>query len=131
MSFLEARRKLVQTERRRSARFVIDIPVVFRTISGDRECRMANISDNGAKLETNVPPSEGVSGWLIMGSQEVYCSVIWANDNTCGVQFERAITEDTLIEIAGEKVKETLPVANTGNIQMGRRRGGLLVSTGS
>lgn len=126
MSFLEARQKLAQSERRRSARFTIDIPATLRTISGDRPCRMANISDNGAKLETAEPPKEGVSGWLVMGSEEIYCTVIWANDGACGVEFERALGEDRLIDIAGEQVTETVPIANTGKIQMGRKRSSLL-----
>ena len=130
MSFLEARRRAAQVERRRSARLTIDIPVTFRTISGDRECRMANISDSGAKLETEAPPRTGVSGWLVMGTQEIYCSVIWANDNACGVEFERSIAQDTLIAITGNQVQQNAPVANAGNIQMGRRRGGRLVSSG-
>ena len=126
MSFLEARRKAAQQERRRSARFTIDIPVILRTISGDRECRMANISDNGAKLETDTPPREGVSGWLIMGGEEIYCTVIWSKEGACGIEFERSLSEDKLVEIAGEQVTETVPVANRGNIQMGRKRGSLL-----
>lgn len=128
MSFLEARRKLAQAERRRSARFTIDIPVTLRTISGDRECRMANISDTGAKLETAEPPREGISGWLIMGEEELYCTVIWANEGACGVEFERALGEERLIEIAGEQVKKTVPIANTGKIQMGRKRSSFIVS---
>lgn len=126
MSFLEARRQAAQQERRRSARFTIDIPVTLRTISGNRECRMANISDNGAKLETDTPPREGVSGWLIMGGEEIYCTVIWSKDGACGIEFERSLSEDKLVEIAGEQVTETVPVANRGNIQMGRKRGSLL-----
>lgn len=126
MSFLEARRQAAQQERRRSARFTIDIPVTLRTISGDRECRMANISDNGAKLETDTPPREGISGWLVMGGEEIFCKVIWSKDGACGIEFERSLSEDKLVEIAGEQVTETVPVANRGNIQMGRKRGSLL-----
>lgn len=130
MSFLEARQKAAQMERRRTARFTIDIPVILRTISGDRHCHMANISDNGAKLETPEPPPQGVSGWLIMGKQEIYCTVIWANDSACGIEFERAIGEQTLVEIAGDQVKEAGPVAQAMNIPMGRKRSGRLVAGG-
>lgn len=129
MSFLEARRRAAQLERRRAARFNVDLPAILRTITGDRECRMANISEGGAKLETPAPPREGVSGWLIVGARETYCKVIWANDNAFGVEFERAINGETLTEIAGAQVGQTVPVANAGNIQMGRRRGGRLVAT--
>ena len=127
MSLFEARVKAAQVERRRSARFTVDIPAFLRTISGDRPCRMANISDNGAKLETASPPREGVTGWLVLGSQEIFCKVIWANHEACGIEFERTLSEDALVGIAGVEVQSG-PVANTGKIQMGRRRGGRLVS---
>ena len=129
MSLYEARMKAVQKEQRRTSRFTIDIPASFRTVSGDRRCRMSNISDNGAKLETDSPPGEGITGWLLFGDLEIFCKVIWANDKSCGVEFERAIAERTLIDIAGEQVESRGPVASTGNIQMGRKRGRRLVSS--
>lgn len=127
MSLFEARIRAAQAERRRSARFTVDIPVILRTVSGDRPCRMANISDNGAKLEMANAPSKGVTGWLIMGAQELYCTVIWTRDGDCGIEFERSLPEASLIEFAGDQVRAAGPVANAGNIQMGRKRSGLLV----
>ena len=129
MSLLEMRRKIAQHDQRRSARFIIDIPVVLRTISGNRECRMANISDNGAKLELVDPPREGVSALLVMGAQEIYCTVIWVKDDACGVEFERSMSDDALYAIAGDQVNKALPVANAGNIPMGRKRAGLIVTS--
>ncbi len=128
MSFLESRRQAAQTERRRSARFTIDIPVVLRTVTGDRPCRMENISDNGAKLVTDCAPNEGVSGWLVLGEEELYCKVIWSSESGCGIEFDRAIGENRLLAIAGEPAQNSAPIANACNIQMGRKRSGLLVS---
>lgn len=127
MSLFEARMKAAQAERRRSARFTVDIPVILRTVSGDRPCQMSNISDNGAKLELPNPPRQGVSGWLIMGAQELYCTVMWSRERDCGVEFERSLPPASLIEIAGDQARAAGPVANAGNIQMGRKRSGLLV----
>lgn len=87
---------------------------------------MANISDNGAKLETESPPAQGVSGMLILGDDEIYCTVIWSNDEACGVEFERSIGVAALSEIAGEQLQKGGPVANCNNIQMGRKRGALV-----
>lgn len=128
MSFLESRQQAAATERRRSARFTIDIPAILRTVTGDRPCRMANISDNGAKLEADNVPKEGVTGWLVLGDQEIFCKVIWTSDTACGIQFERCLGANRLMAIAGSRVKQAGPVANAGNIQMGRKRSGLLVS---
>ena len=126
MSFLEARQKSVRTDQRRSARFVVAIPVVFRTASGDRQCHMSNISDAGAKLETETPPTKGVSGILLLGDEEVFCKVIWSNDTACGVEFERKVKEATLFHIAGEQARKSGPVASCGKIQMGRKRSALV-----
>lgn len=130
MSGYEARIQAAQSERRRSARLTIDIPACLRTIGGDRKCRMSNISDEGARLETVNPPRQGVTGWLVLGEHEIFCKVVWVNEAGCGVQFERAIRNSTLIEIAGEPAEPRGPVANADNIQMGRKRSGLLVSNG-
>ncbi len=126
MSFLEKRQQAAHSDQRRSGRFAVEIPATFRTTSGERACRMANISDNGAKLETDNPPATGVSGMLLLGSEEIYCTVIWSNDNACGIEFERSIGEHALVQIAGEQVRNTGPVAQACNIQMGRKRGRLV-----
>ncbi len=126
MSFLETRQQSVSTDQRRSARLMVAIPVTFRTASGDRQCHMANISDQGAKLETESPPGQGVSGMLIMGKEEVYCTVIWSNEAACGIEFERCIDDTKLVEIAGEQMHKGGPAANTGKIKMGRKRGSLV-----
>lgn len=128
MSFLETRRKAAAAERRRSVRFAIEIPVILRTVVGDRNCRMENISDKGAKLETDTPPKEGMNCWLVLGEEEIYCRVVWANETSCGVEFERAISENRLIAMLGKPSTNNSPVAKAGNIKMGRKRSGLLVS---
>ena len=126
MSFLEARQQSVCADQRRSARFVVAIPVIFRTASGDRQCHMSNISDAGAKLETESPPPQGVSGMLRLGDDEFYCTVIWSNGTACGVEFERKVHEATLIDITGEEARKSGPVASCSNIQMGRKRSALV-----
>jgi len=126
MSFLETRQRVVGADQRRSGRFVVAIPATFRSASGDRSCKIANISENGAKLETPTPPVKGVCGMLTLGLREVYCTVIWANETGCGVEFERALSEVDLAELAGEQISRNGPVANAGRIQMGRKRSGLV-----
>lgn len=128
MGLYEARMQAVQAERRCASRLTIDIPACLRTIGGDRKCRMANISDEGARLETSTPPRQGVTGWLVLGDHEIFCKVVWANETACGIRFERAIKTSTLIDIAGEQALPRGPVANAGNIQMGRKRSGLIVA---
>ena len=127
MSSLAARQQTAQIERRRTGRMLIEIPMSFKTVSGVRECQMTNISDTGAMLEMESPPSMGVSGWLMMGADEIYCTVIWTNEKSCGIEFERSLGSDTLNEIVGDKTRDVGPAANRGNIQMGRKRSSLVV----
>lgn len=126
MSSLASRQQVVQTERRRSSRLLVEIPVGFRTVSGLRECSLSNISDAGAMLETEHPPAQGTGGWLVMGEDEVYCTVVWSSDATCGIEFERGLASAQLDQIVGEQARELGPAANRGNIQMGRKRSSLV-----
>ncbi len=126
MSSLAARQLLAKADQRRVPRFAVDIPVTLRTVSGNRECQMANISVLGAMLELASPPCEGISVCIICSGNELYGRVVWSNDGACGVEFERVLAEHKLTEIAGEQSDDTGPVANVGNIQMGRKRGRLV-----
>ncbi len=129
MSLLEARRNAVSAERRTAARFTVDIPAKWRTVGGDRDCTLANISVGGAKLNLATRPPEGVAGYVIFRAYELYCKVIWSDETHCGVEFERALTERALVAIAGEQARKLGPVAQAGKIQMGRKRSGRLVSS--
>jgi len=130
MSLYDARKRAAQLERRRSARFTVDLEALFRTIAHERMGRLANISEQGAKLMMDPPPREGISGWLAFAGQEIFCRVIWASNDSCGIEFDRPLAQPVLVAIAGEQVNQAGPVANAGNIQMGRKRGTLVSSGG-
>ena len=130
MSLYDARKRAAQLERRRSARFAVDLEALFRSISTERMGRLANISEFGAKIMMDSPPKEGISGWLAFAGQELFCKVVWTAPDGCGVEFERPLAQQVLVAIAGDQIAQAGPVANAGNIQMGRKRGGRLVSRG-
>ena len=126
MSSFAARQKTAQSERRRSGRLLIEIPVGFKTVTGVRPCHMGNISDAGAMLEMENPPATGISGWLVMGEDEIYATVAWSSEGTCGMEFERPLGVKTLDNVVAGKEREYGPAANRGNIQMGRKRASLV-----
>lgn len=130
MSLFEARIQALQAERRRTARFAVDCAARFRMISGHRDGRLANISEQGAKLLVQQPPREGMTGWLAFAGHEAFGRVIWTSNDACGIEFERPLPQAVLIGLAGEQAKQTGPIANAGNIPMGRKRGGRLVAGG-
>jgi hypothetical protein len=124
-----ARQNTAQKERRRAERYPLACPASFRTISNVRECRLENISEDGAKLVLSAPPKEGISGMLGINGQEYFCTIIWANADACGVEFERPLRLETILELTGAQDNSGAHIARTNNIQMGRKRSGRLVST--
>ncbi|MGB3712250.1 MAG: PilZ domain-containing protein [Erythrobacter sp.] len=129
MSSLAFRQQALQADRRRNARFTTEIPVTLQTVLGNRQGRISNISDRGAMIEVSSPPPENIAACLILGEEELFCTVVWSNEDACGVEFDRAIGDAKLAEIAGEELeqqRERGPVANVGNIQPGRKRGRLV-----
>jgi hypothetical protein len=130
MSSLASRQPAAHAERRRSSRLLVEIPVSLRTVSGVRECALSNISDQGAMLEIEAPPPIGISGWLLMGDEELYCTVIWSKVRTCGIAFENTLGAERIDRVVGDHARELGPAANRSNIRMGRKRSGLVVGRG-
>ena len=123
-----ARQNTAPKERRRSERYPIDRAASFRTISGVRQGRLENISEDGAKLVIAQPPKEGISGMLGIDGQEYFCAVIWVNTDACGLEFERSLPLKTILDLTGAEDNSGAHIARTGNIPLGRKRSGRLVT---
>lgn len=108
-------------ERRTVQRYTVDCPARLKMLGGDREGRLSDLSEAGARFETSNPPQEGVSGLLAWGDHEFFGKIAWANDRSCGLEFERpiplAVVEQTceIVEV------QSGPVANFGNIPVATR----------
>jgi len=126
MSNLEDKAVALEQDRRRAARFSITCSATFRTVSGDRKGMIENVSELGARFACKTPPVDGVTGLLLFGGNEIFCKVAWANTDACGLVFDHPISLELVAALAGVERHKVGPVANTGNIQMGRRRGGLV-----
>lgn len=129
MSQLEARLQAVQAERRANARFQVEYPAKFRTISTERRGRVVNVSLHGARIEFDhdEPPPMGLSGMLMFEGVEKFCQVVWRDERACGVEFEREMLPDIFKEIVGVEAPEnTGPVARAINIPLGRKRNRLV-----
>lgn len=93
---------------------------------GDREGRITDLSENGARFESSQPPAPGTSGFLGWQGEEHYCTVIWSIEGRCGLKFDRPIAL-ALVERTCSHVEVTLrPVAAVARIPLGRRRSGRL-----
>ena len=109
-------------ERRTTARYAVDCPATLKMLGGDRVGRLSDLSDAGARLETNNPPSEGVSGLLSWNGHEHFGKIVWANDKSCGIIFERPIPMHIVEETVEQVEVQTGPVANFGKIPLGQKR---------
>lgn len=128
MAFFNVKTAEVQRDRRVARRYVVDCPARLVMAGGDREGRLSDLSEHGARLETAAPPAIGTTGFLRWENHEHYCKVIWASEGRCGVQFERPITTG-LVEATCDHVEVSLKtVAAVGRIPLGQRRGGLASS---
>lgn len=124
MAFLNARNPQEQRDRRVTRRYVIDCAARLTMARGDRAGRLVDLSELGARLETEYPPPPGTTGFLRWGGEDHYCRVMWASDGRCGLQFDRPIAM-AVVEATCSRVEvEMRPIAAVGRIPLGQRRGG-------
>ncbi|WFL76488.1 PilZ domain-containing protein [Altererythrobacter arenosus] len=128
MSDLESKSEALQQDRRQAARFAIKCSACFRSVSGERRGVVENVSELGARFTAPSLPAKGVTGLLIFGGNEVFCKVAWTSTEACGVVFDHPISLEDVAALAGKEMRVQGPVASAGNIPMGRKRSGRLVS---
>jgi hypothetical protein len=128
LAFFNVKSADVQSDRRVARRYVIDCPARLSLAGGARHGRLSNLSEHGARFDTELPPPPGVNGFLQWQGQEHYCTVVWSDDGRCGLKFERAIPQ-SLVESTCSAVDVALrPIAAVGRIPLGQRRAGRLTS---
>ena len=130
MGLFRSQAAVQPAERRSSARYRVDCPAQLRMPMGDRQGWLYDISLDGARFTTSNPPPVGTSGLLEWGSHDAFGKVIWANDEGCGIEFERPIRREILEQLAATNNEPTGPVANFGNIPVAQRGRRGLVSGG-
>lgn len=94
-------------------------------LGGDKQGRLSDLSEAGARFDTAQPPGKGVSGLLEWNGHEYFAKVVWSNETGCGVIFERSIPLAVIEETVGAALTDMPqgPVANFGNIPLGQKRG--------
>ena len=110
-----------QDERRTVQRYTVDCPAQLKMLGGNRDGRLSDLSEAGARFETSNPPQEGVSGLLAWGDHEFFGKIVWANDNSCGIIFERPIPLSVVEQTCEVIEVQSGPVANFGNIPVASR----------
>lgn len=112
-------------ERRSVRRHHVDCPARLKMLGGDRQGRLSDLSEAGARFETANPPGQGVSGLLEWAGHGYFVRIVWSNETGCGVIFERpiplSVVEET-VSVASIDMPQG-PVANFGKIPLGQKRG--------
>jgi len=122
LAFFNVKTAEVQPDRRVARRFIVDCPARLVLSGGNRDGRLTDLSEHGARFESAHPPAVGTAGFLRWEGEEHYGKVIWVADGRCGIQFERPITTG-LVEKTCSHVEVSLKtVAAVGRIPLGQRR---------
>lgn len=108
-------------ERRAVRRHTVDCRAKLKMLGGDRDGRLSDLSEAGARFDTPNPPTEGVTCLLSWNGHEHFGKIVWANENGCGLIFERSIPMSIVLETAQAVDEPTGPIANFGNIPIAPR----------
>ena len=90
--------------RRADARYMIYATASVATFNERHVAVIEDVSAAGAKLGGAELPIIGSEIMLKTQSGSFYASVVWAQKDWCGIQFEQALTESELAEIRREAV---------------------------
>ena len=121
MALFQRLPQTTQDERRTVQRYTVDCPAQLEMLGGNRDGRLSDLSEAGARFETAHPPQEGVSGLLAWGDHEFFGKIVWANENSCGIIFERPISLSVVEQTCEVVEVQSGPVANFGNIPVASR----------
>jgi hypothetical protein len=114
---------LTTADHRASARVKIAIEARLRLTIGDRPGQLVDLSETGARIALPNPPPVGATVILLWFSHELFCKVIWTAQDACGLQFDRPITQEIVLEAIGQDFDPpATAAANRNNIPMGQKR---------
>jgi len=109
-------------ERRIATRSRVNCPVQLQLPSGQRAGCMWDLSERGARVQVDKPPSVGASVRLEWMCYDMMCQVVWATQDMCGLLFEKAISPVHVLEAQQYREEFSGPVAEVSNIPLGRKR---------
>ena len=82
--------------RRASSRQAVVLGASALSLLRSRSVIVADIAPEGAKLLGRDLPSAGAEVLIRLGSRDTFATVVWNNDDRCGVRFDEAFSNDVL-----------------------------------
>ena len=114
-----------QEDRRMTLRSRINISARMRSSGGEQSVWLADLSEHGAGISLSAPLAPGIPGVLKWGPYEVFFTVAWANDDSCGVRFDGPISQEIVLEAMREGALKNDRSAEPSRIAHGLKRVGL------
>lgn len=115
--------KMLGHERRAFARDQVAISARLELPSGGRTVLIVDLTDRGARLQLDRPPPAGAPAVLKWESRVCYATVIWSEEQACGLQFEQILPKAVVAEVTPQEAPRIKPVAALDKIRIGARRG--------
>lgn len=85
-----------RSRKRRSRRFLCDLPCEVTLQDAQHRCRIVDISAEGGKLQLGLVGSAELPLQIATPAFEIGGRVIWANRHYCGVVFDRPLSQEAL-----------------------------------
>lgn len=85
--------------RRSDPRAVIGLRTTTEMLSGRREATLLNLSAAGAQLMGGTLPAVGKDVLVACGPIEVFGTVVWAQRDRCGIQFDEPISPKEVAQL--------------------------------
>jgi hypothetical protein len=122
MGFFEPYKGAFLIERRTARRTRATCVASLRTLTRESIGHLWDLSETGARVSVDVPPEVGESAVLKWGGEKVMCRVVWTEHDMCGLSFDTPIESGVVASSARLMGIVEQPVAEVGNIPIGRRR---------
>ena len=88
--------------RRSRVRQPVILAASAMSIERSRSVLVADLSPSGARLQGRDLPKEGSEVLVAVGSQDSFATIVWRNDDTCGIKFEMPLAADRLARLQHE-----------------------------
>jgi hypothetical protein len=88
---------------RRAVREGVMLPAALMTTTDSATVDLLDLSKSGAKLRGRSLPSPGQEVLVVLGRLEAFGSVIWRDEDECGVHFDVALTERAVSIVKSER----------------------------
>ena len=87
------------TGQRKFARARVHLPAKLVLFTGTSQCVLIDLSCGGVRITAGVPPRVGAMAVIECQTLELFGTVKWLSEHTCGIHFDELIPIETVISM--------------------------------